>query len=102
MLAWRSGIRRCSTSPSARKRGHGYAAPRLGHVSTGAVYLVVGIVALSAAIDTQVRATGAQGALDRLLDRPLGVVAVIGIAVGLIADACWQMIRAALGMAVDV
>jgi hypothetical protein len=70
-------------------------AARLGHVSTGAVYLVVGIVALSAAIDTQVRVTGAQGALHRLLERPLGVVAVIGIAVGLIADACWQMIRAA-------
>jgi len=70
-------------------------AARLGHVSTGAVYLVVGIVALSAAIDAHVRVTGAQGALHRLLDHPLGVVAVIGIAVGLIADACWQMIRAA-------
>jgi len=70
-------------------------AARLGHVSTGAVYLVVGIVALSAAIDAQVRVIGAQEALHYLLDRPLGVVAVIGIAVGLIADACWQMIRAA-------
>ena len=70
-------------------------AARLGHVSTGAVYLVVGIVALSAAIGAHVRVTGAQGALHRLLDHPLGVVAVIGIAVGLIADACWQMIRAA-------
>jgi hypothetical protein len=70
-------------------------AARLGHVSTGAVYLVVGIVALSATIDVHVRVTGAQGALHRLLDRPLGVIAVIGIAVGLIADACWQMVRAA-------
>ena len=70
-------------------------AARLGHISTGAVYLVVGVVALSAAIGAHVRVTGAQGALHRLLDHPLGVVAVTGIAVGLIADACWQIVRAA-------
>ena len=38
-------------------------AARLGHVSTGAVYIVLGIVALSAAIDAHVRVTGAQGGL---------------------------------------
>ena len=86
---------RCSTSLGKEARAWIRSAARLGHVSTGAVYLVVGIVAFSAAIDTNVPVTGAQGALHSLLDRPLGVVAVIAIAVGLIADACWQMIRAA-------
>src|SRR5262249_20031203 len=38
--------------------------------------------------------TGAEGALYQLLASPLGVVAVIAIAMGLVADAFWQGVRA--------
>src|SRR5438132_1394579 len=72
------------------------AAARLGHVATGSVYIIVGVVAALACVDARMRPLGTQGALHRTLKGELGAIALLAIALGLTADAIWQMIRAAV------
>ena len=72
------------------------AAARLGHVATGSVYIIVGVVAALACVDARMRPLGTQGALHRTLKGELGAIALLAIALGLTADAVWQMIRAAV------
>jgi uncharacterized protein DUF1206 len=70
-------------------------AARLGHLSTGAVYIIVGSLTLLASVDRGVRPGGSQEALHPLSSQPLGVVVLVGIALGLVADSIWQVIRTA-------
>ena len=70
------------------------AAARMGHVATGTVYLLVGTLAVGAAIGQRPRAPGPADALHELGATGIGAVAAILIAVGLVADALWQAIRA--------
>src|SRR6266850_1614713 len=72
------------------------AAARLGHVATGSVYMIVGVVAGLACFDARMRPLGTQGALHRALKGDLGAIALLAIALGLTADAVWQMVRAAV------
>ena len=72
------------------------AAARLGHVATGSVYIIVGVVAALACVDARLRPLGTQGALHRTLKGDLGAIAMLAIALGLTADAVWQMVRAAV------
>ena len=69
-------------------------AARLGHLATGAVYVVVGLVTLAAAITRHVPPHSPQGALRYMFPGELGTVALIGIGIGLIVDAVWQVVRA--------
>ena len=69
-------------------------AARLGHVTMGIVYVVVGFIALIAAFDRRLQPTGAEGALYALRASALGRAAIAGIAVGLVADSVWQGVRA--------
>jgi hypothetical protein len=69
-------------------------AARLGHVAMGIVYVIVGFTALIAAFDRRLQPTGAEGALYALRASGLGRAAVVGIAVGLVADSVWQGARA--------
>jgi hypothetical protein len=69
-------------------------AARLGHLSTGTVHCLVGVLALAATFDPEGRATGPQGALYRLAARPFGALLLFSLGVGLLADAVWQGIRA--------
>ena len=69
-------------------------AARLGHVTMGIVYVIVGFTALIAAFDRRLQPTGAEGALYALRTSELGRAAVAGIAVGLVADSVWQGARA--------
>jgi Domain of Unknown Function (DUF1206) len=71
------------------------AAARLGHLSTGAVHCLVGVLAVEAAIDPEALAMGSQGALALLARRPLGVLLLVALGTGLVADALWQAVRAA-------
>jgi hypothetical protein len=71
-------------------------AARLGHVATGSVYIIVGLVALLACFDARLPPVGSQGALHRVLRGDIGVLALLAIALGLAADAVWQMVRAAV------
>ena len=69
-------------------------AARVGHLATGFVYLIVGGVALAAAIDTGRPAVDAQGALQMVLTGPVGDALLIAVAAGLTADFVWQIVRA--------
>jgi hypothetical protein len=68
-------------------------AARLGHLAVGTTYVMVGVVALLAALDGGVRAMGSQGALHRLLGGELGRPLLLVIALGLAADFVWQVVR---------
>jgi len=70
-------------------------AARLGHLSTGMVHCLVGVLAVAAAIDPGALAVGSQGALFELAQHPVGVLLLVALGFGLIADALWQAVRAA-------
>jgi hypothetical protein len=69
-------------------------AARLGHLSSGVVYVVVGLVTLAAAVTPHLPPRSAQGALRHMFPGGLGTIALIGIGIGLIVDAMWQVVRA--------
>ena len=69
-------------------------AARLGHLSSGIVYVAVGLVTLGAALTTRIPARSAEGALRHMFQGSLGTLALVGIGLGLIVDAAWQAVRA--------
>lgn len=66
---------------------------RIGYAARGIVYVIVGIVAMSAArgagdtVDTR-------GAVVQLLDQPFGHALMWVVAVGLLAHAAWRVVQA--------
>lgn len=70
---------------------------RFGYASRGAVYLIVGVLALMAAIWGG-QTDGTQGALAQLKAEPMGNVALWIIAVGLMAFAIWRLVAAAMDL----
>ncbi len=69
---------------------------RLGYAARGAVSLLVGSLALLAALGGGGGATGSQGALLTLLSQPLGWIVLGAIALGLFGFALWRFLQAAL------
>jgi len=67
---------------------------RLGFVARGAVYLMVGWLALRAAVAGEGTATDKQGALEAIAQQPLGLMLLVAVAVGLFAYAAWSLVRA--------
>ncbi|MGQ4273135.1 DUF1206 domain-containing protein [Terrihabitans sp. B22-R8] len=67
---------------------------RFGFAARGAVYIVVGALALLAAIGSGGRATGSKGALQEVLLQPFGSVILALVALGLLAFAAWRIIEA--------
>lgn len=66
---------------------------RVGFAAKGFVYLLVAAFAVAAAFDASAP-VGAQGALGRLREHPLGIVLLILIAVGIAAYAVWRLAAA--------
>lgn len=66
---------------------------RLGFAAKGTVYLVVGVMALRAAIGTG-RTTGSQGALEQIARAPLGDALLWIVALGLVGYAAWRFVQA--------
>lgn len=66
---------------------------RFGHVATGIVYLVVGVIALKAAVDFRTVPLASDMALRDTFTGAIGAVALTALAVGLAADCVWQMVR---------
>src|SRR6266403_1436020 len=67
---------------------------RLGHLSVGIVYVLVGILAMVAAVDPRVQPADSLGVFRHLLVDRLGRVLSLALVCGLIADAGWQAMRA--------
>ncbi|HSJ12974.1 MAG TPA: DUF1206 domain-containing protein [Longimicrobiales bacterium] len=62
---------------------------RFGFLSKGLVYMLVGVLAVQAAVGRS-EATGSRGALRELLGAPLGSVLLGAIAIGLFGYALWR------------
>jgi hypothetical protein len=69
---------------------------RVGYVARGMVYLVVGIMALSAGLGARRNALGITGALQEVLQNRLGTVLVLGIAAGMACFALWRIAQGLL------
>jgi hypothetical protein len=70
---------------------------RVGLVSRGVVYAVIGVLALELAFGKGGKATNQQGALRTIAEQPFGKVLVVVLAVGLGGYALWRLVRAAVG-----
>jgi hypothetical protein len=80
---------RTATSPTAVSIG------RLGFAARGAVYLIVGWLALLAAVGVGTAAvTDKKGALEAIAQQPQGAVLLWIVAGGLFAYAAWSLVRA--------
>ena len=68
---------------------------RLGYAAKGVVYMVVGFLAVEAALGNGGETTDTQGAVRAVGDSPLGNIHLIVIAVGLLGYALWRLVSAA-------
>lgn len=67
---------------------------RFGYAARGVVYVIVGALAVTAAIGGGGRTTDTKGAVQTLLAQPLGYVLVALIAIGLVAFSLWRATQA--------
>jgi hypothetical protein len=67
---------------------------KIGFISKGAVYLLVGLLALMLATVGNGETTDAQGAVRHIANQPFGTFAMMAVAAGLLAFAVWQFICA--------
>jgi hypothetical protein len=70
---------------------------RAGLVARGAVYFVIGLLALELALGIGGKATDQEGAMKAIAAQPFGKVLLVLLAVGLAGYALWRLIRAAVG-----
>ena len=68
---------------------------RLGYAAIGVVYVLIGVLAVRAAIGSGGATTDTRGALRSIADGPAGRGLVLVIGVGLIGYALWQLLAAA-------
>jgi hypothetical protein len=64
---------------------------RMGYLARGLVYALLGLVALSVAAGTRENALNLTDALHELLQHPLGLLFISGIAVGMVCFALWRI-----------
>ena len=68
---------------------------RVGYTAIGAVYIIIGIIALRAAWSTgAARSGGAQQAIREIGQQPFGWVLLLSAAVGLLAFVAWRWVQA--------
>jgi hypothetical protein len=70
---------------------------RAGFVARGAVYGIIGLLALQLALGLGGKAADQQGAMRALAAQPLGTALLALLTVGLAGYAVWRLTRAALG-----
>jgi len=86
-----SHIREGATEASPWIEGLG----RFGYAAKGIVYLIVGGLAVQAALGQGGQMTDQTGAISRIAEAPFGRTLLVVIAVGLLGYAIWQLVRAA-------
>lgn len=67
---------------------------RLGYAARGGVYLIVGALAVLAAMGSGGETTDTKGALQSLMGEPFGMVILALVAVGLLAFSGWRAVQA--------
>lgn len=67
---------------------------RLGYAARGLVYLLVGGLAVLAAIGAGGQTGGSRSALATLLDEPFGRILLVVIGIGLLCFAAWRLVQA--------
>jgi hypothetical protein len=67
---------------------------RIGFAARGAVYIMVGWLALRAAVGIGAAATDKQGAIEAIAQQPQGVILLAVVAGGLVAYTGWSLVRA--------
>jgi len=72
-------------------------ASRAGFVARGAVYAIIGILAVKLALGAGGKLADQQGAFRTVVHQPFGHVLLTALAVGLGAYALWRFVRAAIG-----
>lgn len=66
---------------------------RTGYIAKGAVYFMVGLLTLQAAIGMGGQTSDATDALREFIYQPFGTVLLIGILIGLVAHAIWRILQ---------
>ena len=69
---------------------------RLGYAAKGAVYLIMGLLALSAALGGGATPTDQKGVFQTIFEQPAGRVLLIIVAIGLVGYALWCLCQAIL------
>ena len=69
---------------------------RLGHAAKGAVYLLVGVLAVQVALGRGGETTDNKGALTRIVEAPFGKFLLIAMAVGIAGYELWRLLQALL------
>ena len=69
---------------------------RFGYAAKGVVYLIVGGLAVQAALGHGGQTTDQQGAMRQIAEAPFGRSLLVVVAIGLLGYALWQIVRAAL------
>lgn len=67
---------------------------RIGYLARGVVYLVIGGLALIAALGRGGQTTGSRGALLEVLEQPFGHVMLVALIIGLFCYSTWRIIQA--------
>jgi hypothetical protein len=70
---------------------------RAGLVARGAIYGIIGVLALEMAFGTGGKTTNQSGALAEIAKQPGGKILLILMAIGLFGYAFWRLLRAAVG-----
>lgn len=68
----------------------------IGFAAKGLVYLIIGALALDAALGRGGRATDSEGALLTILRQPYGWLLLVVVAIGLAGYATWRFVQASL------
>lgn len=67
---------------------------RFGFAAKGVVYVLIGVLAVQAAIGAGGQTTGQKGALERIGEAPFGQLLLVAMGVGIVGYALWRFIQA--------
>lgn len=69
---------------------------RLGYLTKGIIYIIIGVLAAQAAFGPGGRTTDSQGALYTIVQQPFGNFLLWVVAIGLVGYAVWRLVEAAI------